>query len=217
MEKRDIESLGESGVLINILDKLGVKESAKVAGRLLERFGSFNGIFSATNEEILSLGVVSERVASFLGFVRPMFRQAMIRGASDRFVCERDLIRYITAHFFFGSSPDCYCIYTLERKPINTIRLFSENRLREIIGNACRLCADGLIFVRYAADRSSLVPDSAEMSFVSELVETCELAEKSLIDYIVYTPYEFFGYKRFLSDHNGIADVLDSSLTPYNK
>lgn len=210
--ERSIYELGETGALVNILNKLGVKECDKVADRLLERFGSFNGVFAATHEEIMKLGCVTERVASFLVFVRPMFRQALLRRATCKLDSERALIRYVTAYFILNDLPSSawYCIYTNNRTPLYTEQLTSDNLVREAIGKACRYYADGVIIIRYRPNGQSMRPNKSELSTVKEIAATCELAEKEFIDYIEFTPYKFYSYKRASAGDDGVMDILDA-------
>lgn len=209
-ETDEISELGDFGVLAHILDALRVKDCEMVAERLLERFGSFDGVFSATDEEIGSLNLVTERVSSFFAFVRPMIRQALLRGVTEKLNSERAIIRYVTAFLLYRPSPALYAIFTKDRKPILAETLTAENIVREAVGKACRLKADGLILVRYRPSGELFGRSDGFLSTVKQIAETCALAEIDFIDYIEFAPYKFFSYNRHLNGDDNIIDVLDA-------
>ena len=171
-----------------------------LALRLVERFGSFGGVFKATYEELISVPNVTERVASFFTLMLPLNRQALLRSAVGmRIISEAALARFVTVFFLNERNPlDVYLYLDKNYKILGAERSVADDKPREIVSGVCRYDATKLIFVRYYPreheGRELFTIDRLEL--LKNVAVPLSTLKVELVDYIEYTPFKVFSLRR---------------------
>lgn len=204
------------GMLRFILRTLFGHDCDELALRLIERFGSFGGIFDATIEELSAVPDMTERAAAFFAFVRPAFRQALLREEKGTRLCsEAALAKYSLAYFMRKTQACDYCLF-LDNKYslIRTQRLVETDCARDIVGYACRYNAARVIWLCYKPYATRLAPSLDRLDQISDVAGALSQLGIDFTDYFEYAPLSFFSLRREASDV-GAMHVLDD--TPFTE
>ena len=99
------------GILQFCLKVLYEHENDDLAWRLVKRFGSVSGIFSASHEELMQIDGMTDRVATFFTVMRPLWRQAQLRAVKGlTLMTEREIAEYAAVYFMNEYNPTDVCV-----------------------------------------------------------------------------------------------------------
>ncbi len=201
-------------VLKYSLKTLYGREREDLAWRLLDRFGGAPAIFAATTEELMTVKGVTSRAASFFTVVRPMYRQALLRSAPDKYLTdERALVNYAAVYFMYARAPQEVCVCTdKQRKIVYTKRLTYTERLREIATEICRHDAYGIALMRYCpeADNGKAMLSSERRDFLSDTVDLLQQLDAELIDCIDIAGNKYRTLSRITSGELDYRKITDT-------
>lgn len=210
--KSDVE------MLAYILETLYGHECDELTQSLIERFGSFRGIFRATREELSTVDGMTDRAASFFTFAMPIFRQSVIRSVRVKRIIDSEsaLIRYALA-LFMNTEQSCdYCLYLGgDGRLLRTERLEEENRIREIVGGACRYGAKRIVWLCCKPTVSGILPDSARIDEVATVIRALVAVDSEFVEYAEYAPFGFFCLRRAVFGDGRIVDAADATDDKY--
>lgn len=204
------------GMLRFILRALFNRDCDELGTRLIERFGSLSGIFDATAEELSGVSGMTERAAAFFAFARPAFRQALLRETKCVRLCgEPELARYALTFFINKSLPSDHCLLLDgDNTLLRTHRLVEYDRIRDIVGTACRYRARRVVWLCYKPYAARPIPTIERADRVLSVARSLESMDMEFAEYFEYSPFTFFGMKRAAELGNGMcADIAAASLT----
>lgn len=188
------------GILCDMLNILYEHDCKPLAWRLIERFGTVSAVFGATKEELMRIDGMTERVAVFFTFLRPLYRQALLRyGGKAPLDSERAVVEYAAAYFVneYAPSDVCVCL-DKKRRIIRAERIGGREKLREIVAAVCKRNADCAVILRFdPALKQRKRPRTDERGMaLPELLKLFRAIDTELVDYVEYAPYKFFSLRR---------------------
>lgn len=197
------------------------RDNDELVWRLIERFGSVPNIFGAAYEELIRVDGVTDRVATFFVFMRPLYRQALLRSEPNiKIVSEATFVRYALVYFMNERNPFDVCVYLDKKgKLINAVRLIEEDRTREIICGISRYGADKLAWMRYyphEAERSDM-QTVARLELIHKLLPAFKALETEFIDYIEYASFKFFDLRRAINGDESMKGLSNADDSPYGR
>lgn len=211
--------MSDIGMLRFILKTLYYGERDLLAAKLLDRFGSLQGIFKASYEELCAVEGITERVATFFVFAEPVFRQAIIRAVDGLpLASEFATAQYALAFTMKRSRKADYCIYLTPKSTVlRTARITDPDTVREIVCRACRCNAAKAIWLCYKPFAPILEPSTTRLDAIATVSDTLAALGIELVDYIEYAPYRMFGLRRFMSGDVRPVDIMSTSDAPYTR
>lgn len=201
-----------------ILRLLYERDNDDLAWTLIERFGSVPDLFHASYYELMQIDGVTDRVASFFSSMLPIQRQALLRSAQAiKLDCEDILVKYIMSFGIGFIEPFDMCIFLDKHdRFIFADRLIEEERFREIVMQTCRTRAAKVVIARYIpfASEEPIMPSVVRIRSLIKLINVFDAMNVEFADYFAYTPFEFFGLRRFLrsGERSVHASAADGSL-----
>ncbi len=188
--------------------------------RLIEKFGGAAGVFDASQSELMRVEGVTERVASFFAFVKPLYRQALLRSAPEfKIVCEADLARYAAVYFMNDRVALDVCLYLDKRGGIISVDiLIGEDRTAEILSGVCRYDATSVALLRFVPHENDVSASRTldRLETVKRLLPSLELIDARLVDYVEYFPFGFISLRRALGGNDTPVAVQAASLAEYD-
>ncbi len=186
----DRERTGELAALENILFTLygGKRDGTE----LLERFGSYSGIFDASEGELVEFGL-TERVAKFFAYGKRLIGYALRQEtASDVLDSAHAIVRFVSALFYAVPAPhECMLCLDGEGRVERVVELDRTHAVRSVLGNAAMLRARSVVWVRYTPSGRSRV----EPKRLHEVTRAADVLAKigcELVDYVEYSPPLFY-------------------------
>lgn len=189
-------NFGDLDILRYILKTLYGGDRDGLAVRLIERFGGAVEVFGAAQSELMRVEGVTERAASFFAFVKPMYRQALLRSEPElRIDSEAALVRYAAVYFMNDRVPLDACLYFDKNdKIIRAERLAGDNITERILSGVCRHGAVKTALLRYVPHENDLSAmrtlDGVET--VARIAEPLALVDATITDCIEYYPFGFY-------------------------
>ncbi len=208
--------VGELAALEEILAALYNERRDDVAAVLLERFGSYGGIFDADENRLEDCGL-TERAARFFAYGKRLVRQALLREVRWHAIeSARDVVRFAAAHFFGESRPD-ECLLALDGSGAvrSVARLDGGHALKDAVGKAVILRAERAIWLRYSPTATRAAVDFVRRREIRRARAALEIAGSKLIDYIEYRPPLYFS----AAEKNGeiFKSCAEADETPYRE
>lgn len=186
-------------LLKTMLDRLYGGDSGELYLRLTDRFGTFGGVFDATAEELLAVDGMTERVASFFTFIRPAYRQALLRDGSACVIDgELAAARFATAYFMNKRRAGDRCVY-LDKKSRVLRTEKTDLSVMPAVGGACRAGADKLIVMSGRPFSAALAPSIERLTAVRALIGPLVALGIEFVDYIEYGAFAMYSLRRELS------------------
>ncbi len=203
-------------ILQRMLDGLGVENARTAAIRMLERFGSFGGVFAATEAELQDTGL-SSRAAAFFTFVNPALRRIKTGDKpNEKIVDERSAVSGALALFGRRVKHGDHAIYLDNNgRKICSEFLGADSPLSLAAVGACRHRTGKLLIVNIEPDGEVRELGSARAFELSELMRLLKILEIEFVDYIETDGAEFFSLRRASVRDNGISGVFDTDETPF--
>lgn len=204
-------------VLLFVLEKLYGASREDLAFRLLDRFGSVHGIFSASYDELLTINGITKRVATFFSTVRPAGRQALLRERRDSVVqSEADAVAFAATYFVHQPSPaDAIAYLTDDDKIAAVDELHANFDTRDVIVGLCRHNAKKFLWIRKLA-RILQYPTRYELTRLDRMIkilQTAELMNMQLVDYVTIVNGRFLGIRGSYA----LRRAADASVAAYPK
>lgn len=183
----------DEDTLLILLSRLGINKDSSEARRLLERFGSFSDIFGASAPQLVEAGF-TPRAAAFISFLRPLFKQALLRDIKT-FSSEASLVRFAVGAFI-NAKFSCDAALFISDEPSYSVITLDSSGAGKTVAEACRLCADGVALFSYVPSLNMLYPAPEKLSTVKKISDALSAVGIRFLDHIVYSPFKFFGLRR---------------------
>lgn len=212
--KRDMSDIG---MLRFILRALFNRDCDGLETRLIERFGSLSGVFDATAEELACVSGMTERASAFFAFVRPAFRQALLReDRTARLCCETELARYALTFCMNKSLPGDYCLLLDgAHSLVRAHRLVEYDRTRDIVGCACRYRARRVIWLCHKPYATRPMPTAERLDAVLSVARSLDGLGMEFTEYFEYTPFKFFALSRATESDKPCVQITSARDLPY--
>lgn len=217
----DIEN-SDIGILQFCLKVLYGHEHDELAWRLLERFGSVSGIFSAAHEELMQIDGMTDRVATFFTVVRPIQRQAQLRAVKGLTLeSERDVAEYAAVYFMNEFNPMDVCVCLDKKYKIyRAERLGKDERVREVVALACMRNAQKIAIIRFEPrlNQKSVLPAPQVQNSLIKISKITSSLGIEFVDYVEYCQSRFFSLRRAVGGDIGVYHVYDADdnkVTPW--
>lgn len=211
-------SLAETdiGILDYILRALYDRECRAFAMKLIERFGSFGGVFGATREELMTVDGMTERAAAFFAFARPLLRQCVLRSTAvkPKIDSECALAMYAVA-VADEKKRRGYCLLSDARSHVFRTFGIGEDPVRAIVGGACRSGAKKAAWLS-CKPTGSAAPDVERLFDIAKTVRALAAVDIEFVEYVEYSESGFFFLRRAVSgasDGSGAA-ACDDKYSP---
>lgn len=200
--------ISDIGLLKYLLNVLYEHECDELAERLIRKFGSFNGAFDATREELLSVTGMTARAAAFFTFAKPAFRQAVARASETAAIdSEASLARFLLVHFLNAEECGDHCIYLSENGIVSHCKRIEGEFVRDVVGNVCRYGACKVITVSYKPYCVKPEPSVRKLDGVIRLASALTAVGAELADHIEYAPFKLFSLA------NGVKGIGEIDIT----
>lgn len=198
--------VSDIGLLKYLLNVLYEHECEELAERLIRKFGSFNGAFDATREELMSVTGITARAAAFFTFAKPAFRQAVARASDSNVIdSEASLARFLLVYFMNTDVSGEYCIYLSDNGKVSHCERIEGEIVRSVVGNVCRYGAYRSITVSYRPHCPKPEPSVRKLDDIMRLNDALAAVGARLVDHIEYAPFKLFSLVNAI---NGIG-VID--------
>lgn len=185
-------------LLKTMLDRLYGGDSGELYLRLTDRFGTFGGVFDATAAELLAVDGMTERVASFFTFIRPAYRQALLRDGECVIDGESAAARFATAFFMNKRHAGEHCVF-LDKKSRILRTEKTDLDTASAVGGACRSNADKLLVICGRPFGGALAPSVERLTAVRALIRPLDALGIEFVDYIEYGAFAMYSLRRELS------------------
>lgn len=210
------------GILQFCLKALYEHENDDLAWRLIERFGSVSGIFSASHEELMQIDGVTDRVATFFTVMRPLQRQAQLRAVKGlTLATEREIAEYAAVYFMNEYNPSDACV-CLDKKyrVYHAERLGRDEPVREIAEVACRRNAQKIVLIRLEPrlNTKPILPSPERLKLLGKIAKLVSTLGIEFVDYAEYWQNTFFSLRRATGGDIGVYHVFDAKedrVTPW--
>ena len=210
----DIED-SDIGILLFCLKVLYSHENEELAWRLIERFGSVSGIFSAVHEELMQIDGMTDRAATFFTVMRPLQRQAQLRAVKGLTLsCERDIAEYAAVYFMNEFIPCDVCVCLDKKSRVyHAERLGKDERVREVVSLACRRNAQKIVLLRFEPQlrQKTVLPSSENQKTLIKIANIMSTLGVEFVDYVEYNKNCFFSLRRAAGGDIGVYHVYDAS------
>ncbi len=206
--KRYYDGTSDIADLNFMLKTLLGHDCSALAEKLIERFGSFAGVFRASRRELMAEGV-TERTALFFASARPSFRRALSRSGAGIIDSETTLIAEALTLFPDLDAPHAFAIHIDGCGGIVAEeQLQKTDVMRGIVGGAARAHADRTAIV---SCRPSSEPDYAELFDTAErAARALELIGVKLLDCTEYRNFKVFSLRRAVTGRPLRFDIEDA-------
>lgn len=188
---------------INILELLlfyGIpqRDTNPIAHRLLERFGSLAGVFSASTEDLVRQGGLGEYAAALIRLTAEIARMQQIQRTEERFLCTTEEYGdYLLPHFF-GLTEETVYLLSLDGKckPLACNRLFTGSvnsaslSIRLVVECALRTKATSVVLA-HNHPSGIAVPSQEDIKSTRAIAEALEPLNVLLLDHIVVAEGDF--------------------------
>ncbi|MDE6029328.1 MAG: hypothetical protein K2F90_03300 [Clostridiales bacterium] len=218
MSKREKQLLNvensDIGMLQFCLKVLYERERDDLAWRLVKRFGSVAGIFSATHEELMQMDGVTDRVATFFTVLRPLQRQAQLRAVKGlTLMTEREVAEYAAVYFMNECNPTDVCV-CLDKKyrVYHAERLGMDERIREFASIVCRRNAQKVVLMRLEPrlNVKPIIPSPERLKLLIQMTKLTGALGIEVVDYVEYYQSCFFSLRRAVGGDIGAYHVFDA-------
>ena len=207
------------GILLFCLKVLYGHDNEQLAWRLIERFGSVSGIFSAVHEELMQIEGMTDRVATFFTVMRPLRQQAQLRAVKGLTLnSERDIAEYAAVYFMTESIPtDAVVCLDKKYRVYHVERLGKDERIRELISLACRRDAQKIVLIRYEPQllQKSVLPSKDAQKTLIKIANIMSTLDIEFMDYVEYCKSCFFSLRRAIAGDMGVYHVYDAKEDKY--
>lgn len=215
----DIED-SDIGILLFCLKALYGHDNEQLAWRLIQRFGSVAGIFSAAHEELMRIDGMTDRVATFFTVMRPLQQQAQLRAVKGLTLeSECKLAEYAAVYFMNEFIPTDVCV-CLDKKyrVYNTERLGKDERIREVVSLVCRRDAQKIAIIRFDPQlrQKAVLPSTDTQKSLIKIVNIMSTLGIEFVDYVEYCNSCFFSLRRAVSGDIGVYHVYDADDSKVN-
>lgn len=92
------------------------QDTNELAHRLLERFGSLSGVFSATAEELQMVKGIGESSAALLVLMLPLYRRMYVSAQKEVILSSQERAAAYFKELFFGRTTECMYQICLDAK-----------------------------------------------------------------------------------------------------
>lgn len=179
------------------------KDTKPIAKDLIEKFGSLDGVVTASIEELCSISGIKENSAIFvklLGDLSKNLYKGEIRKEGIQLKDKNSLIRYLRSEIGFSSREEFRVIFLnnynmlvgSETLFIGTIDK-SAVYPREIVEKVLYYKAKGIIFA-HNHPSGNLRPSKQDIQITEHMQETLDLIDVKLLEHIIITQDGYFSF-----------------------
>ena len=170
-----------------------------VAHRLIQRFGSLDGVFSAAPEELAEVEGVGESMALLISLLPQIARRCSIQraGADDAIDSSEKAGNYLLPYFRTERSEVVYVLCLDSKRKVLSCRLVIRGGIssatvdaRKIVEAALRASASGVILAHNHTSGVAL-PSEADEKATRHLAAVLAAVDVALLDHIIVADEDF--------------------------
>lgn len=201
--KRDLDTFAEHEILeILLFYAYSRRDTNKIAHRLINRFGTLQGVFSAPYEELVKVEDVGENAASLIilfsrlaeKYNRDIYNKRevisdtrIIQMLSERFKNEKD---EVVAAMFFDDKDRYLTTSEITRgKPMESMF-----KTRDIVDLIIRYDADKVL-IAHNHPRGFCVPSAADAKATRDIKRVLDAMGVVLVDHMIFSDNDYFSFK----------------------
>ena len=174
------------------------RDTNELAHRLLERFGSLTGVFSATEEELSKVEGVGKNAAFFLTLIPDVGRRVYQTCTKERIVSSVDDAGALFLQLLHNERREVLYQLCLDAKGklIHYYRLSSGTAamapvsVREVVENALR-CDAGCVVLGHNHPSGVALPSEEDRQITRQIQQALETMSITLMDHIVVADGDF--------------------------
>lgn len=180
-------------------------DTNELSHRLIDAFGSLNGVLSASQEELRKVKGVGERAAALITLVRDMARKSAISKAAARRVTlnSSELAGDFLLPYFMGQRDEIVYLLTLDNKcRLIRARRFSSGGLtsadvsvRNIVECAIKDSASAVILAHNHPSGVAL-PSRSDIYATEEIVKAMTVMDIRVLDHIIVAEDDYVSMAR---------------------
>lgn len=212
LSTEEVLALGDKELIRYILNVGYNAARDSIADELFKRFGSLSGIFTATLEELTSMGV-SERIGFFLSFISALSRVAQLREMDVNVnLSEKEALQFASTLFMNNNVEQDYLLISNRDGTLKYAFKLGEKQYRDVIGLSCRHEADDVIWICNKPRNEHPMPSYTKLYSIELVMLVFRQVGIHLIDYLECGHNNSYSLRRTLSGKNGekYADYVDS-------
>lgn len=177
------------------------KDTNVIAHKLINTFGSLQGVLDASAEELMNKGNLSENSAIFLSSLTQVFSfYEKSKKESVPLNTPEKIMRFLKPFFIGQTNEKLVAVFldsALKVKATESIGLGMENGLnfntKEILRKAISFNAHS-VAVAHNHPKSSAMPSKSDINSTSSLKNQLEMFDIKLIDHIIFGSDSFFSF-----------------------
>ena len=205
-------------ILNAILKALYSGPKKELAEKLLKRFGSFQAIFRASQEDLLRVKGMTETSAAFFSSAVAEFRQALKRAIKDiKPTSEYDLIYLAIAMDTESAEKYRVHIYTDANDKIIKCEKVINESIKKTVGIACGINAAKMAIVDYGRREKKNPPGQQALRYIDEIVKPLNAVGIEFIDYIDYIGSKFISLRDVINGQTRYKEFNEARKDKYEK
>ena len=215
MVETENSAVGELAALEDTLSALF--NSPRDGLPLLERFGSYIGIYSATEKELRGVDGMTKRAAQFFVFVKRLLKQALFNELEGLPPNNESAALIYAAAYFFGEQHSAECVLCLDKNGCvrKILDIDGADALRHVVGKAALEMPHAIIWLRYVRSGPKKRIEPHRKTEVERAFAACKKLGVPMLDYIEYRPPYFYSASAASRNGEWRTDVNSAACTPY--
>lgn len=216
METENSTAVGELAALEDTLSALF--NSPRDGLPLLERFGSYIGIYGATEKELCSTEGMTDRAAKFFVYSQKLLKCALLKELELHSPhSERAALIYAAA-YFYGERQPAERVLCLDKNGCvqKILEIDGAEALRHVVGKAALETPYAIIWIRYDPSGSKKRVEHRRKTEVERAFDACKKMRVHMLDYIEYRPPYFYSAAAAARSGEWRTDVNSAAQTPYS-
>ncbi|MBQ3115909.1 MAG: hypothetical protein IJC07_02660 [Clostridia bacterium] len=177
------------------------KDTNPLAHKILKRFGTLDGVFNASAEDLKMVEGVGDSVAGYLVTVGSIMRAMLKQEEADVYLKKFDQSKVLAEKLFKGSMAERFFLLLLNKnkKVIARIQFDDDNKntvSADIpdISRALYLHKPDFAIIMHNHPSGVAIPSREDDLSTKKINLLCELVGTNLIDHIVYADGEMYSY-----------------------
>lgn len=169
------------------------KNTKEIARKLIDRFGSVNGVCNAPVEELLNIGGIGLKSAALFTLVRDLLAYCLRERCSHQCVitCSSDVMSYLRINFGYRNDEYVAALFLDNANRLKRTEIIAEGTInqcavypRSVIEKAIRSGAASMIIAHNHPGGTPL-PSEQDWQLTERLFSAARLLDISLIDHII--------------------------------
>ena len=178
------------------------KDTNSLAHRLLKIFGSLQGVFSATADQLLAVEGVGKKVASYIFAMAEVFKRIEYRKQKDILFSNPHQTKEFLFELFYGLSHEKFMMIFLDAKFRLLAKVeFTDNERGKVsaeipeVVSAINIYKPTYAIMAHNHTSGSVLPSKEDNFATKKMNIICDLHDVNLIDHIIVCERDAFSYK----------------------